>query len=82
MVARSVRRCAAVDLGGFGVASSRDITPMSQAIRAFSPHELAHVVRAGKYTFRHMVVKRLHSFAPCSRLIHSPYTMGREHGAT
>ncbi|KFX10059.1 hypothetical protein JV35_21435, partial [Pectobacterium betavasculorum] len=34
VVARSARRCAAVDLGGFGVASSRDITPMCQAIRA------------------------------------------------
>ncbi len=44
VVARSVRRCAAVDLGGFGVASSRDITPMRQAIRASSPHELAHAV--------------------------------------
>lgn len=44
VVARSARRCAAVDVGGFGVASSRDITPMRQAIRASSPHELAHAV--------------------------------------
>ncbi|ATV43808.1 hypothetical protein CTV95_10220 [Pectobacterium brasiliense] len=44
VVARSGRRCAAVDPGGFGVASSRDITPMRQAIRASSPHELAHAV--------------------------------------
>ncbi|QDX31401.1 hypothetical protein Dpoa569_0003422 [Dickeya poaceiphila] len=44
VVARSARRCAAVDVGGFGVASSRDITPMCQAIRASSPHELAHAV--------------------------------------
>lgn len=44
VVARSVRRCAAVDVGGFGVASSRDITPMRQGIRASSPHELAHAV--------------------------------------
>ncbi|EAX5778013.1 hypothetical protein R626_00495 [Salmonella enterica subsp. enterica serovar Senftenberg] len=42
MVARSVRRCAAVDPGGFDAAFSRNITPMRQAIRASSPHVLAH----------------------------------------
>ncbi|PWC17127.1 hypothetical protein DDT52_16420 [Brenneria roseae subsp. roseae] len=49
MVARSGRRCAAVDVGGFGAASSHDITPMHKFIRASSPLELAHAVRAGKY---------------------------------
>ncbi|ECD4289075.1 hypothetical protein E0X61_24825 [Salmonella enterica subsp. enterica serovar Potsdam] len=44
MVARSARRCAAFDLGGFGSASSRDITPMCHAVRASSPNVMAHAV--------------------------------------
>ncbi|EAM4564547.1 hypothetical protein EFY76_25055 [Salmonella enterica] len=44
MVARSARRCAAFDLGGFVSASSRDITPMCHAVRASSPNEMAHAV--------------------------------------
>ncbi|EAM8770643.1 hypothetical protein BSZ44_23475 [Salmonella enterica] len=44
MVARSARRCAAFDLGGFGSAFSRDITPMCHAVRASSPNVMAHAV--------------------------------------
>ncbi|EDW0699916.1 hypothetical protein KV01_004374 [Salmonella enterica subsp. enterica] len=44
MVARSARRCAAFDPGGFGPASSRDITPMCHAVRASSPNVMAHAV--------------------------------------
>ncbi|EAU4928936.1 hypothetical protein HX41_002810 [Salmonella enterica subsp. enterica] len=44
MVARSARRCATFDLGGFGSASSRDITPMCHAVRASSPNVMAHAV--------------------------------------
>ncbi|ECW0821808.1 hypothetical protein F3R42_23070 [Salmonella enterica subsp. enterica] len=44
MVARSARRCAAFDFGGFGPASSRDITPMCHAVRASSPNAMAHAV--------------------------------------
>ncbi|KSU39556.1 hypothetical protein ABI57_22835 [Salmonella enterica subsp. enterica serovar Veneziana] len=43
-VARSARRCAAFDFGGFGSASSRDITPMCHAVRASSPNVMAHAV--------------------------------------
>ncbi|EDP9280182.1 hypothetical protein AIG89_24840 [Salmonella enterica subsp. enterica] len=48
MVARSARRCAAFDLGGFGSASSRDITPMCHAVRASSRDitPMCHAVRA------------------------------------
>ncbi|WP_071843037.1 hypothetical protein [Yersinia intermedia] len=85
MVARSGRRCAAVDVGGFGAASSRDITPMRQAIRASSPHVLAHAVRAGKHAFLHMVAQR----PPSTSLTVTPpfrptpwgELMGRCHGA-
>ncbi|KAA1139886.1 hypothetical protein D3H39_25005 [Citrobacter portucalensis] len=52
MVARSGRRCAALDPGGFGAASSHDITPMRQAIRASSPHVLAHAVSCKEACFR------------------------------
>ncbi|EAR6305301.1 hypothetical protein D2V27_24655 [Salmonella enterica] len=44
MVARSARRCAAFDFGGFGSASSRDITPMCHAVRASSPNVMTHAV--------------------------------------
>ena len=44
LVARSARRCAAFDPGGFGSASSRDITPMCHAVRASSPNVMAHAV--------------------------------------
>ncbi|EBV3125747.1 hypothetical protein AAL05_20915 [Salmonella enterica subsp. enterica serovar Typhimurium] len=44
MVARSARRCAAFDVGGFGRASSPDITPMYHAVRAFSPTGMIHAV--------------------------------------
>ena len=44
LVARSARRCAAFDPGGFGPASSRDITPMCHAVRASSPNVMAHAV--------------------------------------
>nr|RRN94816.1 hypothetical protein DMB79_015210 [Pectobacterium aquaticum] len=80
MVARSARRCAAVDLGGFGVAFSRDITPMSQAIRASSPHELAHAVLCREIYFPAQGCIAATAFAPRARRIHSPHTMGRSHG--
>ncbi|HBX2780596.1 TPA: hypothetical protein MIH86_08625 [Klebsiella pneumoniae] len=44
MVARSARRCAAFDFGGFGPAFSRDITPMCHAVRASSPNVMTHAV--------------------------------------
>ncbi|AYA06770.1 hypothetical protein D3Z09_09515 [Rahnella aquatilis] len=85
MVARSGRRCAAFDVGGFGAASSRDITPMRQSIRASSPHVLAHAVRAGKHAFRHMAAMRPPSssltFAPPFRPTPWGELMGRCHGA-
>ncbi|GKV94383.1 hypothetical protein PEC301645_18300 [Pectobacterium carotovorum subsp. carotovorum] len=69
VVARSVRRCAAVDLGGFGVASSRDITPMRQAIRASSPHELAHAVLCREMYFPAHGCEAVTVFASCCRRI-------------
>ncbi|ENU1097755.1 TPA: hypothetical protein SI320_001866 [Escherichia coli] len=85
MVARSGRRCAAVDVGGFGAASSRDITPMRRAIRASSPHVLAHAVRAGKHAFLHMAAQRPpslpHTLAPPIRPTPWGELMGRCHGA-
>ncbi|AYH00027.1 hypothetical protein C5E19_03250 [Pectobacterium parmentieri] len=80
MVARSARRCAAVDLGGFGVASSRDITPMRQAIRASSPHELAHAVLCREMYFPAQGCIAATAFASCARRIYLPHTMGRSHG--
>ncbi|MBI0481231.1 hypothetical protein F7097_19560, partial [Dickeya dianthicola] len=80
VVARSVRRCAAVDVGGFGVASSRDITPMYQAIRALSPYELAHAVLCREMYFPAHGCKAATAFASRYRRIHSPHTMGRSHG--
>ena len=44
VVARSVRRCAAVDSGGFDAASSEDIAPMLPAVRASSQDRRKHVV--------------------------------------
>lgn len=44
LVARSAGRCAVFDPGGSDPASSRDITPMCHAGRAFSPDEMAHAV--------------------------------------
>ncbi len=69
VVARSARRCAAVDLGGFGVASSRDITPMCQAIRASSPHELAHAVLCREMYFPAHGCEAVTVFASCCRRI-------------
>ncbi|MZG41480.1 hypothetical protein F5986_22210 [Dickeya dianthicola] len=79
MVARSARRCAAVDLGGFGVASSHDITPMRKAIRASSPHELAHAVLCREMYFPAQGCITATAFASHSRRIHSPHTIGRSH---
>lgn len=45
VVARSARRCAAFDPGGFVAAFSADITPMRHEIRAFSPHVMPHDVK-------------------------------------
>lgn len=69
VVARSARRCAAVDVGGFGVASSRDITPMRQAIRASSPHELAHAVLCREMYFPAHGCEAATAFASCCRHI-------------
>ncbi len=73
VVARSVRRCAAVDVGGFGVASSRDITPMRQAIRASSPHELAHAVLCREMYFPAHGCKAATSLSPQDRLMTSTH---------
>ncbi|AUQ42651.1 hypothetical protein NJ56_12500 [Yersinia ruckeri] len=77
MVARSGRRCAAFDLGGFGVASSRDITPMRQAIRASSPHVLAHAVSCRKACFSAHGRNAVTFFTPYARPTFSPDTVGR-----
>ncbi|RYH33432.1 hypothetical protein EV018_17060 [Citrobacter freundii] len=81
MVARSVRRCAAFDPGGFGAASSHDITPMQQAIRASSPHELAHAVLCREACFPAYGRTAATFFAPYARPVSSPNTVGRIDGA-
>lgn len=73
VVARSVRRCAAVDVGSFGVAFSRDITPMCQAIRASSPHELAHAVLCRERYFPAHGCKAATSLSPQDRLMTSTH---------
>jgi hypothetical protein len=79
VVARSVRRCAAVDVGGFGVASSRDITPMCQAIRASSPHELAHAVLCREMYFPAHDRIAVTSLSPQDRLMTSTHASGRRY---
>lgn len=79
VVARSARRCAAVDLGGFGVASSRDITPMCQAIRASSPHELAHAVLCREMYFPAHDRIAVTSLSPQDRLMTSTHASGRRY---
>ncbi|RYC38444.1 hypothetical protein CTN06_18925 [Pectobacterium zantedeschiae] len=81
MVARSGRRCAAFDLGGFGAASSRDITPMRQTIRASSPHELAHAVSCWEACFPTHGRRAATFLAPDVRPAFSPNTVGRIDGA-
>ncbi|RYM62697.1 hypothetical protein BSQ98_13800 [Serratia liquefaciens] len=85
MVARSGRRCAAVDVGGFGVASSCDITPMRHIIRASSPHELAQAVSSRKACFpahgRIAATFFTHTLAPPFRPTPWGEQMGRCHGA-
>ncbi|MBE0094608.1 hypothetical protein FOT81_25920 [Raoultella planticola] len=81
MVARSGRRCAAVDVGGFGAASSRDITPMRHIIRASRPHELAHAVWCRKACFPAHGRNAATFFAPDARPAFSPDTVGRIDGA-
>ncbi|GKW32862.1 hypothetical protein PEC730217_16420 [Pectobacterium carotovorum subsp. carotovorum] len=79
LVARSARRCAAVDVGGFGVASSRDITPMRQAIRASSPHELAHAVLCQEIYFPAHGCEAATSLSPQDRLMTSTHASGRRY---
>ncbi len=79
VVARSARRCAAVDIGGFGVASSRDITPMCQAIRASSPHELAHAVLCREIYFSAHDRIAVTSLSPQDRLMTSTHASGRRY---
>ncbi len=79
VVARSVRRCAVVDVGGFGVASSRDITLMRQAIRASSPHELAHAVLCRERYFPAHGCKAATSLSPQDRLMTSTHASGRRY---
>ncbi|KAB1574163.1 hypothetical protein FS592_16270 [Serratia plymuthica] len=81
MVARSGRRCAAVDVGGFGVASSCDITPMRHIIRASSPHELAHAVSCREACFPAHGRTAATFFTPDVRPAFSPDTVGRTYGA-
>ncbi|HBX9936287.1 hypothetical protein DMS28_07400 [Klebsiella variicola] len=80
MVARSVRRCAAFDLGGFDAASSHDITPMRQAIRASSPHVLAHAVWCREACFPAHGRTAATFFTPYTRPAFSPDTVGRIDG--
>ncbi|NTZ51070.1 hypothetical protein FCH32_12265 [Citrobacter gillenii] len=81
LVARSGRRCAAVDPGGFGAAFSHDITPMHQAIRASSPHEMAHVVSGRKvYLPAHGCTAATY-VCTCFHPSFSPNTVGRIEGA-
>lgn len=79
VVARSVRRCAAVDFRGFGVASSRDITPMRQAIRASSPHELAHAVLCRERYFPAHDRIAVTSLSSQDRLMTSTHASGRRY---
>ncbi|AUW01623.1 hypothetical protein FMK67_13055 [Klebsiella michiganensis] len=81
MVARSGRRCAAVDVGGFGAASSHDITPMRHIIRASSPHELAHAVWCRGACFPAHGRTAAIFFVPDVRPAFSPNTVGRIDGA-
>ncbi|AYH00978.1 hypothetical protein EFV92_18030 [Yersinia enterocolitica] len=81
MVARSGRRCAAVDVGGFGTASSRDITPMRQAIRASSPHVLVHAVSCREACLPAHGRTAATFFTPDVRPAFSPNTVGRTDGA-
>ncbi|EIW9170099.1 hypothetical protein A8C20_25630, partial [Klebsiella pneumoniae] len=81
LVARSVRRCAAVDPGGFDATFSRDITPMRQAIRASSPHVLAHAVSCRKACFPAHGRTAATFFTPYARPAFSPDTVGRIDGA-
>ncbi|RFP53152.1 hypothetical protein DDJ66_08115 [Klebsiella oxytoca] len=81
LVARSGRRCAAVDPGGFGAAFSHDITPMHQAIRASSPHELAHVVSGRNVYLPAHGCTAATSVCPCFHPSSSPNTVGRIEGA-
>ncbi|MBZ7448732.1 hypothetical protein FMJ32_14340 [Klebsiella michiganensis] len=82
MVARSGRRCAAVDVGGFGSASSRDITPMRHIIRASSPHVLAHAVSCREACFPAHGRTAATFFVPDVRPAFLPDTVGRIDGAT
>ncbi|MBI0440352.1 hypothetical protein F7100_21400, partial [Dickeya dianthicola] len=81
VVARSGRRCAAFDVGGFGAASSRDITPMRQSIRASSPHVLAHAVWCREACFPAHGRNAATFFVPDIRPAFSPDTVGRIDGA-
>ncbi|MBX8652362.1 hypothetical protein FP365_03740 [Klebsiella michiganensis] len=81
MVARSGRRCAAFDPGGFGAASSRDITPMHRAIRASSPHVPAHAVSCREACFPAHGRTAATFFTPYARPVFSPDTVGRTDGA-
>ncbi|EIW9340804.1 hypothetical protein AA610_04650 [Klebsiella pneumoniae] len=81
MVARSGRRCAAFDPRGSGAASSHDITPMRQAIRASSPHVLAHAVSYREACFPAHGRAAATFFTPCARPAFSPDTVGRIDGA-
>lgn len=79
VVARSVRRCAAVDVGGFGVAFSRDITPMRQGIKASSPHELAHAVLCREMYFPAHDRIAVTSLSSQDRLMTSTHASGRRY---
>ncbi|AVE76571.1 hypothetical protein AM355_04650 [Klebsiella oxytoca] len=81
MVARSGRRCAAFDPGGFGAAFSHDITPMQQAIRASSPHELVHAVSCREGCCPAHGRNAANFFVPDVRPAFSPDTVGRTDGA-
>ncbi|EAA8652905.1 hypothetical protein ATS51_000725 [Salmonella enterica subsp. enterica serovar Brazil] len=81
MVARSGRRCAAFDPGGFGAVFSHDITPMRQAIRASSPHVLAHAVSYREACFPAHGRNAATFFVPGVHPIDSPDTVGRIDGA-
>ncbi|PVW43714.1 hypothetical protein B4U26_31980 [Klebsiella pneumoniae] len=82
MVARSGRRCAAFDSGGFGAAFSHDITPMRQAIRASSPHVLVHAVSYREACFPAHGRTAVTFFVPDVRPAFSPDTVGRTDGAS
>ncbi|MBI0468875.1 hypothetical protein F7102_21790, partial [Dickeya dianthicola] len=78
VVARSGRRCAAFDPGGFGAASSHDITPMRQAIRASSPHDLAHAVPCREVNVPAHGCEEATAFASPDRLMTSTHTLRRK----